>query len=110
MYLINQSDTLLVMAAALFFLGMCILTMGMFVLVTRTMNKDLRNISAQTAKMVQKGIAEDMAGLVGNASALLDGVSNLVKTAAGVGIFLTAIGLGMMAAGYWVVLQVNWAA
>jgi hypothetical protein len=109
MYMINQSDTLLVMAAALFFLGMCTLTMGMFVLVTRTMNKDLRNISAQTAKMVQKGIAEDMAGLVGNASALLDGVSNLVKTAAGVGIFLTAIGLGMMAAGYWVVLQVNWA-
>jgi hypothetical protein len=46
---------------------------------------------------------------VGNASALLDGVSNLTKTAAGVGIFLTAIGLGMMAAGYWVVLQVNWA-
>ncbi|MEX1071278.1 MAG: hypothetical protein WEC37_01510 [Anaerolineales bacterium] len=109
MYMINQSDTLLVMAAALFFLGMCTLTMGMFVLVTRTMNKDLRNISAQTAKMVQKGIAEDMAGLVGNASALLDGVSNLVKTAAGVGIFLTAIGLGMMASGYWVVLQVNWA-
>jgi len=109
MYMINQSDTLLVMAAALFFLGMCTLTMGMFVLVTRTMNGDLRNISAQTAKMVQKGIAEDMAGLVGNASALLDGVSTLVKTAAGVGIFLTAIGLGMMAAGYWVVLQVNWA-
>jgi hypothetical protein len=31
-----------------------------------------------------------------------------VKTAAGVGIFVTALGLGMMAAAYWIVLQVNW--
>lgn len=109
MYAINQSDTLLLMAAALFFLGMCTLTMGLFVLVTRTMNKDLKTISTTASKMVQKGIAEEMAGLVGNASALLDAVSQLVRTAAGVGIFTTALGLGMMAAAYWIVLQVNWA-
>ncbi|MGH2582026.1 MAG: hypothetical protein ACRDFQ_03925 [Anaerolineales bacterium] len=108
MYAINQADTLLLMAAAMFFLGMCTLTMGMFVLVTRTMNRELKGISTQAAKMVQKGVAEDIAGLVGNASALLDGVSQLVKTAAGVGIFLSALGLGMMAAGYWIVMQVSW--
>ncbi|HLE73225.1 MAG TPA: hypothetical protein VI688_03165 [Anaerolineales bacterium] len=109
MYQINQSDTLLIMAAALFFLGMCTLAMGLFVLVTRTMNADIKNISSQAAKMVQKGLAEEMAGLAGNASALLETISQLVKTAAGVGIFVTALGLGMMAAAYWIVLQVNWA-
>lgn len=108
MYEINQTDTLLLMAAALFFLGMCTLTMGLFVLVTRTMNKDIKNISATASKMVQKGITDELAGLVGNASALLETVSQLVKTAAGVGIFTTALGLGMMAAAYWIVLQVNW--
>jgi hypothetical protein len=108
MYEITQSDTLLIMAAALFFLGMCTLTMGLFVLVTRTMNKDIKNISATASKMMQKGIAEEMAGLVGNATSLLDNVSQLVRTAAGVGIFVTALGLGMMAAAYWIVLQVNW--
>lgn len=108
MYEINQTDTLLLMAAALFFLGMCTLTMGLFVLVTRTMNKDIKNISSTASKIVQKGITDEMAGLVGNASALLDTVSQLVKTAAGVGIFVTALGLGMMAAAYWIVLQVNW--
>src|SRR3972149_7436631 len=105
MYQINQTDTLLLMAAALFFDVMCTLTMGLFVLVTRTMNKDIKAISTNAAKMVQKGIAEEMSGLVGNASALLDTVSQLVKTAAGVGIFVTALGLGMMAAAYWIVLQ-----
>jgi hypothetical protein len=109
MYEITQSDTLLIMAAALFFLGMCTLAMGLFVLVTRTMNADIKNISSHAAKMMQKGIAEEMAGLAGNASALLDTISQLVRTAAGVGIFVTALGLGMMAAAYWIVLQVNWA-
>ena len=108
MYEITQADTLLIMAAALFFLGMCTLTMGLFVLVTRTMNKDIKNISNNASKMMQKGITEDISGLVGNASALLESVSSLVKTAAGVGIFLTALGLGMMASAYWLVLQVNW--
>lgn len=108
MYQITQADTLLVMGATLFFLGMCTLTIGLFVLLTRTMNKDLKNLSNTASKMVQKGIAEDIAGLVGNATALLDTVSTLVRTAAGVGIFMTALGLGMMASAYWVVLQVNW--
>lgn len=108
MYEINQTDTLLLMAAALFFLGMCTLTMGLFVLVTRTMNKDIKNISTTASKMVQKGITDEMTGLVANASALLETVSQLVKTAAGIGIFVTALGLGMMAAAYWIVLQVNW--
>ncbi len=108
MYQINQSDTLLIMAAALFFLGMCTLTIGLFVLVTRTMNKDIKNLSATASKMVQKGITEEMAGLVGNANALLDSISTLVKTAAGIGIFMTALGLGMMGAAYWIVFQVNW--
>jgi hypothetical protein len=50
-----------------------------------------------------------MSNLVGSASALLTGVQQLVKTAAGVGIFLTTLGLALMAGGYWIVLQVNWA-
>lgn len=109
MYEITQTDTLLVMGAAMFFLGMCTLTIGLFVLLTRTMSKDIKNISNTATKMVQKGIAEDVSALVSNATALLDTVSTLVRTAAGVGIFMTALGLGMMAAAYWVVLQVNWA-
>lgn len=109
MYVLNQSDTLLLMSAALFFLGMCTLTMGLFVLVTRTHSKEVKNLSTHAAQLVQKGIAEDVAQLVSGATALLEGVQHLVKTATGVGIFLTSLGLALMAGGFWVVLQVNWA-
>lgn len=108
MYAINLSDTLLVMAASLFFLGMCSLVLGIFVLITRAMNRNLSTLSAQTAKLARKGIAEDMAGLVGNASALMTSMTQMVRTAAGIGIFLTTLGLGMMAASFWIVLQIEW--
>lgn len=108
MYNFSQADTFLIMAAALFLLGMCTLVMGMFILVTRGMAKDAARITAQTAKLMQKGITDELAGLVGNASVLMENVSQLVRTAAGIGIFLTTLGLGMMAAGYWIVLQINW--
>lgn len=108
MFALNLPDTLLLMAAALFLLGMCSLVMGIFVLITRVMNKEVSTLSAHTAKLARKGITEDIAGLVGNASALVDAMNQMVRTAAGIGIFLTVIGLGMMAASYWMVLQVEW--
>jgi len=108
MYIFSQSETLLLMAASLFFLGMCTLAMGLFVLVTRTHSKEVKSINAHAAQMVQKGIAEDMANLVGSASALMEGVQQLVKTATGVGIFLTSLGLALMVGGFWIVMQVTW--
>jgi hypothetical protein len=108
MYQINQIDTMLVMAIAMFFLGMCTLILGMFILVSRGSGRSAKKLTAQAAMLLQKGIADDMAGLVGNATALLDNLSAMVKTAAGVGIFLTTLGLSMMAGGYYIVLQINW--
>lgn len=108
MYEINQIDTMLLMAVAMFFLGMCTLVLGMFILVSRGSGRSTSKLAAQAHQLMQKGIAEDMAGLVGNASALLDNLSQMVKTAAGVGIFLTTVGLGLMAGGYYIVLQVDW--
>ena len=108
MYAINLPDTLLAMAVALFLLGMCSLVMGIFVLITKVMNREISALSAQTAKLARKGITEDISGLVGNASTLLAAMTSMVRTAAGIGIFLTTLGLGMMAAGYWMVLQVEW--
>lgn len=110
MYLINQSDTLLIMAVALFFLGVCTLALGIFVLITKAMGKNVSVLSAQTAKLAQKGITEDMAGLVGNASALMTSLNELVRTATGIGVFLAILGLGLMASGYWIVTQINWPA
>jgi hypothetical protein len=57
------------------------------------MGKDLRAITKEASKLAKKGLIDDLSGLVGNASALLTAASDMVKTTAGVGIFLIILGI-----------------
>ena len=108
MYIINQTDTLLTIASILFAIGLLTMVLGLFVLITRAMSRDMSAISAHTARIASKGIADDMTALVGNTSALMSSLTTMVKTAAGIGIFLTVTGMLLMGAGYWVFAQIQW--
>ena len=46
--------------------------------------------------------------MVQSASELVAAINQLVKTATGVGVFLTCTGLVMIVAAYFVVMQINW--
>jgi len=107
MFSIQLDDFLLTIDSVVIFLGASTLIAGVIVLLTRVLGKDVRTIADQTSKMAQKGIAEDVAGLVGNASALLDALNNMVKTAAGVGIFLVFVGIGLMVLAYFLVTLIH---
>ena len=102
---ISSHDILISMAILLFFLGIATTIFGIAVLVTRAVSRDIRTLAKQTTRLVQKGIAEEVAGLVGNASALLDAVNQLTRTAAGVGVFLTLFGLLLIVSASWLVIQ-----
>ncbi len=99
-------ELLMIMAFSLFALGFITTITGILVLTTRVTNKELRTIANQTSRLAQKGLAEEVAGLVGNASALLDAMNQLVRTTAGVGVFLTLFGLSLMFAACWIALQI----
>ena len=96
---------LLIMCAVLFAMGLLTTLTGILLLIFRAPSKDLRTLAAQTAKLAQKGLAEEVAGLVGNASSLMDAINQLVRTTAGVGVFLTVFGLIMMIAASILALQ-----
>jgi hypothetical protein len=98
---INQWNIILLMIATIFGLGMFSFIMGIIVLVTKAMGKDVRNLATQTAKLAQKGIAEEITGLVGNASALMTALQQMVKTVTGIGLFLILLGITLMAIAYW---------
>jgi hypothetical protein len=70
------------------------------------MRRDVREITGQTSRLAQKGLAEELSGLVGNASTLLAAVNDMVRTAAGIGIFLSLLGLALMALAAWLVFQI----
>jgi hypothetical protein len=107
MFSMTVNDFLLTMAICLLAGGMIMLVVGVFIMIKKLMGKDLQNISEQTTKLAQKGISEDITGLVGNAGSLIDALNNLTKTTAGIGIFIVLIALVLLGAAYGLVLNIN---
>jgi hypothetical protein len=104
---LNIFDLKLLMVIGLFLLGAITLLIGILLLVTRSAGKEVRALTAQTARLAKKGIAEDVAGLVGNASNLLSATNDLVRTSAGIGVFLAILGFLLMTAATWLVLKIS---
>ncbi len=100
-------DLKLLMVIGLFLLGAITLLVGILLLVTRSAGKEVRALATQTAQLAKKGIAEDVAGLVGNASNLLSATNELVRTSAGIGVFLAILGFLLMTAATWLVLKIS---
>lgn len=107
MFSMTVNDFILTMGIALLVAGLVFLGIGAFVLVKKLLGKDLQNISDQTTKLAQKGLTEDITGLVGNARSLIDALNDLVKTTAGVGILLLMLGLALLGGAYALVLQIR---
>jgi hypothetical protein len=105
MLTINLQNTLSIIVAVMAVLGVIALSSGIFVLFRKVMGDELRVIASQTARLAQKGITDEITGLVGNASALLEALNSLVKTTTGVGVFLTLIGFILLVVAYYLGLQ-----
>jgi hypothetical protein len=95
------------MAAGLFLIGLVTFATGVAVLVIRSIGQDTRTISKQVSKLAEKGIAEDISGLVGNASSLLSATSELIKTTRGIGVFLIISGALFMLLGIGLTLYIG---
>lgn len=104
---LNMFDLKQLMVIGLFLLGAITLLIGILLLVTRSAGKEVRALATQTAQLAKKGIAEDVAGLVGNASNLLSATNDLVRTSAGIGVFLAILGFLLMTVAIWLVLKIS---
>lgn len=102
----NASELLLWMAIVLFSLGGILILAGSFTLLLHTRNKDVRTLAVQTSRLAQKGILDGVAGLVGNASTLLDATNQLVRTTTGIGVFMVIIGFLLIATSIYILTQI----
>lgn len=98
----------LIVAATLFFIGCLCIILGILLLVTRGYSREVNSITAHTAKLGQKGITQEIAGLVVSATELVASINDLSRTASGVALMMIAIGLGMIAGAYWIFERMQW--
>ena len=101
----TQNDFLFTLAGAAFLLGIITFLIGIFILAFKVTNSDFNEISSSSAKLVRKGLTEDVSGLVNNASSLLESITRMSKTRAGVGMFMVLVAVVLLVAAYFLVTR-----
>ena len=96
MFDLTVQELLFSMAAIAFSAGQLTFWIGVFVLINRSNSREMRAIANQTTQIAKKGLANDLAGLVGNASSLIAVLNDLIRTQNGIGGFLIVVGVILM--------------
>ncbi len=107
MLAMSVNDFVLTLALVILGLGLLTFILGVIIILVKVMGKATTTIADETTKLAQKGITEEVAGLVGNASTMLDSLKGFVQTSAGMGIFLVMIGILLMAGSFVLITQVH---
>jgi hypothetical protein len=89
------------MLAGIFIIGMLTFITGVIILLLGIWGYDQQTLITQTSRLAQKGISEELSGLVGNASLLITAINDMVRTRNGIGIMLIITGAILMIAAYW---------
>ena len=95
-------DFQITLATVMFLLGVIVLAISIFILTRQAIGRDIQTIASQTTKLAEKGISENIAGLVGNASSLINALHDLSKSNAGIGVFLVFLAIAMLTTAYFI--------
>lgn len=95
-------DFQITMATVLFLLGLIVMGISIFILTRQAVGKDIQTLATQTTKLAEKGITENIAGLVGNASALINALHDLSKSNTGIGVFMVFLGIALLTTAYFI--------
>jgi hypothetical protein len=95
----------LIFLSGLYILGGITFIIGVGILIYDILGKNLNNIVTETNRLAQKGLTEELSGLVGNASTLLNTINDMVRTRNGIAISLIIVGLLMMILPYYLSLH-----
>jgi len=106
MFQLTANDFVLTLAGIVLFLGVISFIVGLFILAFKITTGDFSKISSQSAKLMSKGLTDDVSDLIGNASSLLESLTQMSKTRAGVGMFLVIVSFVLFIVAYYLVSRI----
>ena len=98
----NAFEFQITMATILILLGLIVMAISIFILTKQAIGREIQTIANQTTKLAEKGITENIAGLVGNASALINALHELSKSNTGIGVFMVFLGIALLTTAYFI--------
>jgi hypothetical protein len=106
MFGLSANNLVLILSIVILGMGVIAFIVGIFTLAFKINSEDFNEISSQTAKMMNKGISEDVSTMVGNASSLLQSINEMAKTKAGVGMFLLIVAFILIGSAYFLITRI----
>ena len=89
-----------IFAFALFIFGLLFVSAGFWKLMAFGLDSHAKTLAAQSARLGQKALTDDIARVAQSAIQLNDSINNLLRTSAGVGAFLIFVGFVFLAASF----------
>ncbi len=100
-------DIQVAMAGVLFLLGLSGFIAGLRTMLASEYRNTMKALSAQSGKLGAKGLGDPaVVPLMEATSRLIEAVSQLVRTAAGVGVFLSVSGAGLCLIAFWLLTTI----
>ena len=97
---LTVDDLRLLMGLTFFVLGLIALGAGMLMLITGPYRKEAKILAAQSARISQKALTDNIATIAQSATALVEAVNNLIRTSSGNAIVLIVVGALFEGAAY----------
>jgi len=106
MFSLTANDFVLTLAGAVLVLGVISFIIGLFTLAFKVTSGEFSEISAHSAKLMEKGLTDDVSDIVASASELLKSITEMTKTKVGVGIFLIFVSFILFVVSYYLISRI----
>jgi predicted phage tail protein len=95
------------MSVSLFVMGVLSSLSGLWIILAKEYHQAMKQLSSQSVRISGRAVTQDtVAPLIDSASRMVEAINQLIRTAAGVGAFLTVVGVMICVVSFWMMGRV----
>jgi len=100
--MMSLAEIKLAMTVILFLIGVVASISGLWIIMAKEYHSAMRQLSKQSIRISGRAVTQDaVAPVIDSAARLVEAVSQLIRTAAGIGAFLCITGVGICVVAFW---------
>lgn len=100
--MMSLEEIRLAMTATLFLIGVVASISGLWIIMAKEYHSAMRQLSSQAIRINGRAVTQDaVAPVIDSAARLVEAISQLIRTAAGIGAFLCIAGVGICVVAFW---------
>ena len=100
--MMSLAEIKLAMTVTLFFIGVVASISGLWIILAKEYQQAMRQLSNQSIRISGRAVTQDaVAPVIDSAARLVEAISQLIRTAAGIGAFLSVVGVGICVVAFW---------